>query len=178
MHDQVAQGFLSRRFSGVLCAALAGIAACGGQSAPETKLLDLAHLRARVDAPRSRPLLLVFWATWCEPCVAEMPELAALHARQAGALDILGVSLDAFLHPAEKSLSLVTEFLTRTPMPYENVVFVGGQDELFAAFELPGGIPYAVLYDAQGQELRRFPGKVKPAVVEDLLAGTTASEAR
>lgn len=178
MHDQVAQGFLSRRLSGVLCAALAGFSACGGESAPETTLLDLPQLQARVAAPRSHPLLLVFWATWCEPCVAEMPDLAALHGRQAGALDILGVSLDAFLHPAEKSLSLVTELLTCTPMPYENVVFVGKQDELFAAFDLPGGIPYAVLYDGKGRELRRFAGNVEPAVVEELLAGAAASEAR
>ena len=153
-----------------LAAAAVLFAACGGREAPQPRALELPELLSRVQAERTQPLLLVFWATWCEPCVAEIPDLAALHDPSAGRLEILGVSLDAFLHPLDQSTDLVRKQLQKTPAPYENVVFTGKQDALFAALDMPGGIPYAILYDAQGRVLRRFTGQVDPAIVRAALA--------
>ena len=75
----------------------------------------------------------------------------------------------------EKSLQLVQEQLRRTPTPYENLLFTGAQDPLFDRFELPGGVPYALLYDHDGSVLERFPGRVKPGVVEAALATSGGS---
>ena len=171
MHDQVAQGILTRwrPWACGVVVALSGVA-CGGGSAPETPSLDLQQLEARVRAPGPRLLLLVFWATWCEPCVAEIPDLVALHTRHTGQLDILGVSLDAFLHTPARSQELLLAQFTRTPVPYANVLFVGAQDPLFTAFDLPGGIPYAVLYDRDRRALRHFRGRVDPAWIDSVLA--------
>jgi hypothetical protein len=52
----------------------------------------------------------------------------------------------------------VQEFLKQTPVPYAQLVYVGSQDALFNTFELPGAIPCALLYDAQGRLLQRFDG--------------------
>jgi len=166
----------------VLAAAAVLFAACGGREAPPPRAIELPELLARVQSERAQPLLVVFWATWCEPCVAEIPDLAALHRQAAGRLEILGVSLDAFLHPLDQSADLVRQQLRKTPAPYENVLFSGKQDALFAALDLPGGIPYAILVGARGQVLRRFTGQVDPEVVRAAVAaggatGPSAGEA-
>jgi thiol-disulfide isomerase/thioredoxin len=159
-----------RRHAG-LGALLVVLGACGGPAGPpQAALLDLAQLQGRLQPPRQRSLLVVFWATWCKPCIEEIPDLVAMHSRHRETLEILAVSLDAFLHPAARSLELVQAQQRQTPTPYENVVFTGSQDELFAAFQLPGGIPFAVLFDAAGREVRRFNGKVRPDELDDALA--------
>ena len=135
----------------------------------ETTLVDMEQLQTLVQRPRSRALLVVFWATWCDPCVEEIPDLVVLHDTSAEELEILGVSLDAFLHPADQSLELVRQFLKTTPTPYAHVVYTGRQDPLFRFFDMPGGIPYAVLYDDQGRALERFSGKVSPTSVQQAL---------
>ena len=171
MHDQVAQGVVTRQrlwLGGVL---VAGALACGpGGPAPQTPQLDLQQLEARVREPGPRPLLLVFWATWCAPCVEESPDLVALQARHGNRLDILAVSLDAFLHAPERSQELLQAQFARTPVDYANVLFVGAQDPLFAAFDLPGGIPYAVFYDRDRRVVRHFRGRVEPAWIDSALA--------
>jgi thiol-disulfide isomerase/thioredoxin len=142
---------------------------------PETTFADIEQLKSIVHRQRSRALLVVFWATWCEPCVDEFPDLVTLHDSSSESLDILGVNLDAFLHPPEKSLELVRQQLQTTPTPYPHVVYTGRQDPLFGFFEMPGGIPYAVLYDREGLAVERFAGKVSPRSVRRAL-GLTSPE--
>jgi peroxiredoxin len=58
------------------------------------------------------PLLINFWATWCPPCRAEMPDLQALHLRFAArGLRVLGVSVD-------DDANLVREFLLKQPVDF------------------------------------------------------------
>lgn len=152
----------------LLAAAFVLLGGCGGQ-AHEPRPAGLAELESRVEGPRERALLVVFWATWCEPCLEEIPALVALDARSAGALEILAVSLDAFLRSPEQSLALVRRQLERTPAPYEHIVYVGEQGPLFEAFEMPGGIPYAILFDDKGRVLQRFPGQVSATEVQAAL---------
>ena len=161
------------RLGAMLLAALIGLGACGGNGDPTPPAVGLEQLQERTRSPRDRPLLLVFWATWCDPCVAEIPDLVALQARHPDELEILSVSLDVLLHPLEKSRALVQAQLERTPTPYEHCIYVGMQDALFAAFELPGGIPYALLFDAGGKLVRHFNGRVPVEELEQLLAVTS-----
>jgi thiol-disulfide isomerase/thioredoxin len=140
-----------------------------GAAAP-TARTNLAQLAERVQARHDRPLLLVFWATWCEPCVAEIPDLVTFHTQRAAEIDIMAVSLDAFLHGVEASQQKVDAFLGETHVPYENVLFTGSQDELFTHFSMPGGIPYAILFGADGNVLERFAGRVDVARLQRALA--------
>ncbi len=139
---------------------------------PRVQLADMDRLKSVVQAERTRALLVVFWATWCAPCVEEIPDLVALHESSSEDLEIVAVSLDAFLHAPEKSLDLVRAQLATIPTQYPHFVYTDGQDPLFTFFDIPGGIPYAVLYDHAGNALQRFPGKVAPDVVRDTLGLT------
>ena len=63
---------------------------------------------------RSRPLLLVFWASWCHPCNREAPAIAALARAHGADLDVLGVNVDTETAPA-------LAFQKRYALPYSSV---------------------------------------------------------
>lgn len=81
---------------------LAGLASCGGSGPPsvgdrmpEYGAHDLAGDSVQLGALRGSPVLLNVWATWCHPCVKEMPELERLERRFGPhGLKIVGVSID------------------------------------------------------------------------------------
>jgi peroxiredoxin len=66
-----------------------------GEPAPPFRLPDLAGKDVDLASFRGKVVLVNFWATWCVPCVVEMPSLEALHETlQAEGLVVLGVSVD------------------------------------------------------------------------------------
>lgn len=98
---------------------------------------------------QGRPLLLNFWATWCPPCVREMPELDRFAREQGEAgVQVLAVALDR--------RDAVRDFLARTPVGF--AVAVAGMDQLsrLSALGNPGGaLPFSLLASAEGRIRRR-----------------------
>lgn len=91
-----------------------------------------------------RPVVLNFWATWCPPCVREMPLLADLHARSGDELQVLGVAVDR--------LDPVREFIDDLGIDYP--VLVGEQDAMDVAALFGDaflGLPFTVFADADGR---------------------------
>jgi thiol-disulfide isomerase/thioredoxin len=69
-----------------------------------------AELRAALDARKGRVVLVNFWATWCRPCLKELPDLLALEQKYAArGFDLLAVSLD---DPADLE-AVVQPFVTK-----------------------------------------------------------------
>ena len=64
-----------------------------GNPAPDFALEDLSGRTVRLSALRGRPVLINFWATWCPPCLKEMPEIERFYARYRDRLEVLGVDL-------------------------------------------------------------------------------------
>ncbi|MCX5789765.1 MAG: TIGR03435 family protein [Elusimicrobia bacterium] len=110
---------------------------------------------------RGQAVVLEFWSTWCEPCVEEMPRLAALAAKFEG-------RPMRFISVSDEPRSTVAEFLKTHSIPGW-VAYDGG--EAFRAFKVRGR-PQTVLLDAQGRvAARTYPTQVTEAVLENLLAG-------
>lgn len=85
-----------------------------GQPAPDYTALSLEGAKVSLAEQRGHAVLVNLWATWCEPCRFELPELAALHTRHAPqGLRVIGLSVDAERTPAE-----LREFVTRRKLPY------------------------------------------------------------
>jgi thiol-disulfide isomerase/thioredoxin len=160
-----------------LLAALAA-AGCGRSrsAAPEAPpTADVAGLRNRIDAGRGHPVLVSFWATWCRPCVEELPELVALQQSAQDPVHVVAVSLDGFLS-GDAAPAVVGAFLKESPAALDHLVYKGTQDALFTAFDLPGSIPYSILYDETGTELRRFDGAASRAEIRAALAAHRESD--
>jgi thiol-disulfide isomerase/thioredoxin len=65
-----------------------------GQEAPDFELSDATGKKWSLRSLRGRPVLLNFWATWCPPCIEEMPSLENLSQRLSDKLTVLTVSVD------------------------------------------------------------------------------------
>ncbi len=73
-----------------------------GTPAPDPIFEDPWGRPARLADFRGRPLLVNLWATWCGPCVVEMPSLDALAAREGEALQVLALSQDTAGRPRQR----------------------------------------------------------------------------
>ncbi|HEY0957460.1 MAG TPA: TlpA disulfide reductase family protein [Roseateles sp.] len=102
---------------------------------------------AEVDVARWRgqPLLVNFWATWCPPCVKELPEINQFFNEAKGkGWQVLGLAID--------QADPVKAFLKKTPLDFP--IALGGPEGLGLVRELgnpAGGLPFSVLFDETGE---------------------------
>ena len=109
-------------------------------------------------ALKGKPLLLNFWATWCAPCVTEMPLIDAFAKRQAG-WNVVGLAIDG--------PSPVREFLTQRPVTFSiGLAGLTGVDLTRALGNTAGGLPFTLLLDAMGQPVQRRLGALKDGELE------------
>lgn len=100
-----------------------------------------------------KPMVLNFWATWCPPCLREMPLLVDLHRRHDDEVQVIGVAIDR--------LEPVLEFMARLEVEYP--VLVGEQDAMQAAGLFGDafvGLPFTVFTDAEGRILGVHTGEI------------------
>lgn len=157
--------------SALLCAACRGAAE---ERSSAVEFADLDALRGALAARRGQRVLLNFWATWCVPCVEELPDLAAFAREHAGGdVALIGVSLDAWVTgEGAETEGKVKDALAAVNAGYANLIHLGDQDPLLEAFALPGPIPYSILYDRDGREIGRWEGKVDIAELRRTLAAS------
>ena len=118
---------------------------------PEVTVETRTGEKVRLSDLKGRPLLINFWATWCGPCISEMPSLDALAAERAGTpLMIMAVSED------RKGEAVVAPFLKKlqlTNLP----IYLDPETKALAAFH-SDALPTTVLIDRNGREIGRLMG--------------------
>jgi thiol-disulfide isomerase/thioredoxin len=111
-----------------------------------------------------KTIVLNFWATWCEPCRDEMPELSQLHEAYKGKnVVVLGVAID--------DVATISEFLKETKVSYP--LFSADVQGMEFAANLgndKSALPYTVIIKADGSVAKTYFGRVtKPLLEETLL---------
>jgi thiol-disulfide isomerase/thioredoxin len=137
---------------------------------PALAAADLDALRARL-APGGAVRVVNFWATWCQPCVEELPEFIALDAahRERG-IQVIGISMDLALTGDRATIeSRVSDFLRKRGIGYENLLYTGNVTDLLDELDLPGSIPYTLVIGTSGEVLWRHEGKTTRERVEAAL---------
>lgn len=120
---------------------------------------------ARAFAPSSRLRVINLWATWCAPCVAEMPELRAVdQAFKPAEVELIGVSFDDVL-PGDRgeTKKKVQKFLARRSIEYKNLYYVGRMKAMNEFFKFGGELPLTIVLDSKGKEIARHQGPIDEA---------------
>jgi cytochrome c biogenesis protein CcmG/thiol:disulfide interchange protein DsbE len=121
----------------------------GRRAAPNFTRLDLHHRKIELSAFRRKVVLLNFWATWCGPCLAEMPIFAAWQRRYGTeGFQVIAVSMDDSARP-------VIAAVFRMKLNYPVVM---GDARLGAAYGGVLGLPLTFLIDREGALRARFQG--------------------
>jgi glycosyltransferase involved in cell wall biosynthesis/peroxiredoxin len=118
-----------------------------GKPAPRLVVRDVEGTTLRIDDLRGRYVLIDFWATWCGPCVAELPRVQAAYAKYHDAgFDVVGVSLD-------ETKAAVQDFVRTRKLPWRQVHNASCGSDFVEAFGV-GAIPATFLLDPQGTIIR------------------------
>lgn len=121
-------------------------------------LKELLH----IGKERERPLLVNFWATWCQPCVAEFPDLIQVSNKyDSSKLDFVTVSLDEVSDIKTK----VSRFLKRVKAKMPAYLLNATEPEeaiRYVSETWSGELPATFLIDRQGQIVFKHMGRIKP----------------
>jgi thiol:disulfide interchange protein len=108
---------------------------------------------------KGKVIVLNYWATWCIPCRAEIPEFNKMHQDLASkGVEVVGISMD------EDGAATVKEFLKQNPMKYTVGLGTG---------EVDTALPITVVLDKNGKTVQRFEGFTKP---EDIRAAVAKAQ--
>jgi thiol-disulfide isomerase/thioredoxin len=142
-----------------------------GSAMPDTVIVGPDGSNVRLADFKGKPLLVNLWATWCGPCVAEMPTLDALAKREGARLQVIAVSQDS----VENQPKIAKVWADRKLTTMQS--YLDAKSDLGFAFGT-GMIPTTVLYDAQGREVWKVVGAMNwdgpraNTLLSEVLAGS------
>lgn len=109
---------------------------------------------------KGKVIILDFWATWCVPCKAEIPDFIALQEKYgAQGLQVIGLSVD-------DSQSKAKQYVTEMKMNYP-VLLAEGKEDILKAYDPIPSIPVSIIIDRQGRIIARHLGIASKDVFEN-----------
>jgi thiol-disulfide isomerase/thioredoxin len=183
-----------RAAAAAIALTMAAIAATGGGCGNETpagagakasapaalvEVADLDGLARRLGATGARLTVVNFWATWCVPCVAEIPDLlAAVEAVRDRSVAVVLVSYDLNTPGTDLTeqsvVPFVRSFVERHHLDADVLIYTGATPELDLRYDLPGPIPATILLDAKGSVVARHAGAMTRAQFDEWIGAALA----
>ena len=120
-----------------------------GAAAPAIVFADPAGNDTSLAAFAGKPVLVNLWASWCAPCVKELPTLDALSRAQAGKLTVLAINEDNGPTASVIAFLQANRIVNLDPYQDSKMAFSGA---------LAPVLPTSILYDASGKEVWRYVG--------------------
>ena len=146
-------------------------AAPAATAAHETPTLRLRTVRGEsydLAAHRGKWVVVNFWATWCAPCIKEMPELSELDQRRED-VEVIGLAYE------EIEVQAMLDFLKQRPVVYPVAIV-----DVYAPpadFATPRGLPMTYLIGPDGRVAEQFLGPVTAGQIESAIATAGGPEA-
>ena len=166
-------------FVALMLALAASTFAAPQATAPhDPPLIDADGYQKILQKYHGKPLIITFWATWCEPCRAEFPMLNELITEyQPKGLKVVGINLDD-----DGDLILTRRFIARYKPSFPSYRKRAGGEQAFAETVLPGWkgqIPASFFYAPDGRQIGHLLGEsdraTYEAAIRQLLASNTSA---
>jgi peroxiredoxin len=127
------------------------------QRAPDFSRLDVEHRQVSLSAYQGKVVLLNFWATWCAPCLVEIPRFRAWQQQDGErGLQIVGISMDDEAAP-------VTTFYRKYRLNYPVLM---GDENLGELYGGVFGLPVTFLIDRKGRIRFKHQGQTDPSLMQ------------
>jgi cytochrome c biogenesis protein CcmG/thiol:disulfide interchange protein DsbE len=128
------------------------------RTAPNFSRMDLSHKKIELTSYRKKVVLLNFWATWCAPCLTEMPTFIAWQTQYGSEnFQVIGVSMD---DAAPEVSATVTKLKLNYPV-------LMGDEHLGAVYGGVLGLPVTFLIDREGKIHARYQGAADLTRIND-----------
>ncbi len=138
--------------------------------APDFTLEDIHGNSVSLKDYEGKVILLDFWATWCVPCVKEMPVLQDLYeTHRENGFEIIGISVD------QQGVVVVKPFLEGMGVTFPNLIYTEevvqsygeGNPEIFNAYGPIQGIPATFIINRNGEIVQKYVGEVPRRILEN-----------
>lgn len=135
-------------------------------SAQATGAFNLKDMDGRVHTLagyKGKWVLVNFWATWCPPCLEEIPDLILLYDKRKNKdLTVIGIAIDY------KNKEQIRRFAEDNMISYPLVL---GEDEVIEQFGSADVLPTSYLYNPQGQLVKIHHGLITRSIIEKIISG-------
>ena len=123
------------------------------------ELTDTAGNIYTQENTRGKYLVVNFWATWCTPCLNEIPVFVKFYNQNADQVEILGLDYEPI------NLSAIDKFIERFSINYPIILFDEKNESEYSKFGDIVGMPTTQIYDPKGELMQTFMGEIN---IEDL----------
>ncbi len=155
------QNLQRKRFYPMWLAALL-LALTASWAQADFKMTDTNGKTHSLSGYKGKWVLVNYWATWCPPCLEEIPDLIALHENKKNNLVVLGIALDY------RSAKQVTDFADGLLVTYPIVL---GNPKITNQIGPVQGLPTTYLFNPEGKIVAQQVGAITRESVESFLAG-------
>ena len=126
--------------------------------AADFSMTDITGKSHKLSQYKGKWVLVNFWATWCPPCLEEIPDLIALHDNKKNNVVVLGITMES------RNTQLVRDFVDNLMISYPIII---GDRKLAAQIGPVDGLPTTYLYNPQGKLVAHQLGPItREAVLE------------
>ena len=118
------------------------------------ELVDMSGNIYTQNKTKGKYLIVNFWATWCAPCLKEIPAFVEFYNNHSDKVEILGLNYEGM------NVKAVNDFKERFDVNYPIILYAGSNEAEYTKFGDLVGMPTTIIYDPNGELLHTFIGEI------------------